>query len=206
MLLQGLAPHPQDLLLLPHPDTPGGSQPCSCSWSPKEEVSVLSGLVPNQSWDDVQTPTPGDVLGRSWGTEGTYPVHNEDLAEFPFLLQLPGGNGHRVKEAESPAKRELELVNAWAVPEHPFLLTHVLPKGWALPPLSLRPGYGWVPGEVSLERPVILSQGGVFWGFPCASPKPCGLGRALTWRWKDQRDVRVAAPQRSRSGDKTEVR
>jgi len=50
--------------------------------------------------------------GTRWGTEGTYPVHNEDLAEFPFLLQLPGSNGHGVEEAESPAKRQSEPVNA----------------------------------------------------------------------------------------------
>lgn len=46
-----------------------------------------------------------------WGTGATYPIHYEDLVEFPFLLQLPGGNGHRVEEAEPPAKREVELIS-----------------------------------------------------------------------------------------------
>ena len=35
------------------------------------------------------------------GTEA-YPVYNQDLADFPFLLELPGCNGHGVEEAETP--------------------------------------------------------------------------------------------------------
>lgn len=91
--------------------------------------------------------------GTCWGTEETYPVHNEDLAEFPFLLQLPCGNGHRVKEAESPAKKESEPVNTLGpFLSNPSLLAHVLHEGWAHPfPSPPWPGYGWVLGEVSPE-------------------------------------------------------
>lgn len=33
---------------------------------------------------------------------GTYPVHNEDLADIEPLLQELGGDGHRVEVTESP--------------------------------------------------------------------------------------------------------
>lgn len=42
-------------------------------------------------------------------SEGTYPVHNEDLAGLALFLQLPAGDGHGVEEAEAPGKREVVL-------------------------------------------------------------------------------------------------
>lgn len=37
---------------------------------------------------------------------GSYPVHNEDLADVEFVLELLGGYGHRVEETEAPVDKQ----------------------------------------------------------------------------------------------------
>lgn len=40
-------------------------------------------------------PVPGEGQAEGAGRSGgNYPVHDEDLAEFPLLLKLPGRDGH----------------------------------------------------------------------------------------------------------------
>lgn len=46
---------------------------------------------------------------RSEGAgEGAHPVHDEDLADVEPLLELLGGDGHRVEETEAPVWRSSE--------------------------------------------------------------------------------------------------
>lgn len=37
---------------------------------------------------------------------GPHPVHDEDLADVEFVLELLGGDGHRVEETEAPVDKQ----------------------------------------------------------------------------------------------------
>ena len=37
---------------------------------------------------------------------GPHPVHNEDLADVEFVLELLGSDGHRVEETEAPVDKQ----------------------------------------------------------------------------------------------------
>lgn len=104
---------------------------------------MLPGPARKQSWD---------ALVRNWDVLGaTHPVHNEDLAEFPFLLQLPGSDGHGVEEAEPPAKRE--LVNTRGTPS--TLPSQHQRVGCPLPSPWTQQG----PRAMNLEQSVISHHG-----------------------------------------------
>ncbi len=37
---------------------------------------------------------------------GPHPVHDEDLADVEFVLELLGSDGHRVEETEAPVEKQ----------------------------------------------------------------------------------------------------
>lgn len=37
---------------------------------------------------------------------GPHPVHNEDLADVEFVLELLGSDGHRIEETEAPVDKQ----------------------------------------------------------------------------------------------------
>lgn len=41
-------------------------------------------------------------------SDGAHPVHDEDLADIEPLLELLGGDGHRVEETEAPVEKNSE--------------------------------------------------------------------------------------------------
>ena len=51
-------------------------------------------------------------MGTSGGGDVTtpaHPVHNEDLVDVEFLLELLGGDGHRVEETETPVDKQTHV-------------------------------------------------------------------------------------------------
>lgn len=53
----------------------------------------------------VETSDAGNAVGP-------HPVHNEDLADAEFLLELLGSDGHRVEETEAPVDKQTGRVAA----------------------------------------------------------------------------------------------
>lgn len=45
---------------------------------------------------------------RGGASHGPHPVHDEDLADVELVLELLGGNRHRVEEAEAPVVENRE--------------------------------------------------------------------------------------------------
>lgn len=58
------------------------------------------------------------------------------------------------------------------------------------------------PAQTGVDQPGAIGDFKPIKWFLGASQKPAAQEGALTWQWKDRRDVRVAAQQQSRSGDK----
>ena len=59
----------------------------------------------------VGTSGGGDVTAPS-----AHPVHDEDLVDVEFLLELLGGDGHRVEETETPVDKQTHVLIRTASP------------------------------------------------------------------------------------------
>lgn len=203
--LQGWDPPAQDLLLLPVltcrgvPSHKGQLVPKGGGFAalPSSCTPELGRSAGTRSWG-----CAGDEQGHAGGPRGLTQSTMRILLSFPFCCSCLAAMATELKK-QNPLKRGSQsCLTLRGPPRAPSLLATCSPAcGLTLPSppdMDTDRSRGAQSGTISVSEP-----SSCFLGLPKCQPKALHLGRALTWQWKDPRDVRAAAPQRSHSGDKT---